>query len=53
MKLHVAVVLCMVASGLAQADGPKSGPQVGEKIPGAFLPYNVTGEDAGQRRCQV
>jgi hypothetical protein len=31
----------------------QSGPQVGEKIPGPFLPLNVTGPDAGKKACQV
>jgi hypothetical protein len=42
-----------VATGLAVAAEMKSGPQKGEKIPGPFNPLNVTGEDAGQKRCLV
>jgi hypothetical protein len=42
----------LVGSALA-ADALRSGPQTGEKIPGPFSPLNVTGEDAGQKRCQV
>jgi len=53
MKPSLALMLVLAAGGLALAEVPKSGPQVGERIPGAFLPYNVTGDDAGQRRCQV
>jgi hypothetical protein len=41
-------------AGTASADGPlKSGPQVGENIPGAFHPLNVTGDAAGRRQCLV
>ena len=43
----------LLAGGLVWADGPKSGPQVGDEIPGAFSPLNITGQDAGQKRCQV
>ena len=30
----------------------KSGPEVGKSVP-AFNPLNVTGSDAGEKRCQV
>jgi hypothetical protein len=33
--------------------GLKSGPEVGESIPGAFHPLNVTGPGAGSRVCQI
>jgi hypothetical protein len=29
----------------------KSGPQAGEKVPGPFEPFNVTGPDAGKKAC--
>jgi hypothetical protein len=29
----------------------KSGPQVGQDVPGPFQPLNVTGEKAGQKNC--
>jgi hypothetical protein len=44
--------LLLVGSLLA-ADGLKSGPQPGQNIPGAFHPLNVTGDDAGTKRCLV
>jgi hypothetical protein len=48
------VVACaLLAGGAFAADVVKSGPQTGEKLPGPFNPLNVTGEDAGQKRCQV
>lgn len=36
-----------------QADqaGVRSGPQVGERVPGPFHPYNVNGESAGEEAC--
>jgi len=37
----------------AAAAGLKSGPQVGDHIPGVFHPLNVTGASAGQRACQI
>jgi len=33
--------------------GLRSGPQVGESIPGVFNPLNVTGPGAGLRICQI
>jgi hypothetical protein len=33
--------------------GLKSGPQVGESLPGVFHPLNVTGPGAGLRICQI
>jgi hypothetical protein len=43
----------LLAGGLVWAEAPKSGPQAGDEIPGAFNPLNITGPDAGQKRCQV
>jgi hypothetical protein len=40
----------VVANGLAQ-DALKSGPQVGQKVPGPFHPVNVTGKFAGEKHC--
>jgi hypothetical protein len=47
----LAVVL-LVGSALA-ADALKSGPQIGDRLPGPFSPLNVTGDAAGQKLCQV
>ena len=49
--LSVAVVL--LAGGAAAADGLRSGPQVGERIPGGFGALFVNGDHAGKRRCPV
>jgi hypothetical protein len=57
MKHSIAVgtvlAAALLAGSAAEADKPKSGPQVGERIPGPFNPLNINGEDAGQKRCQV
>ena len=34
-------------------DAPKSGPQAGDRLPGAFHPTNVTGAQAGKKNCLV
>ena len=49
-------VLALVASALlltsVYAGGTlKSGPQVGQDVPGPFHPLNVTGEKAGKKNC--
>ena len=49
-NLFAAAVVAVLGGGLVAAD-LKSGPQTGEKVPGAFHPYNVTGEDAGKAAC--
>ena len=45
--------LALLAGSVGRAEGPKSGPQAGQEIPGPFNPLNITGQDAGQKRCQV
>jgi len=51
-NLLAALLIGLVGSGIALAGSIKSGPQVGEKVPGPFKPLNVTGPDAGQPSCQ-
>jgi hypothetical protein len=36
---------------LAAADAPRSGPPVGEELPGTFEPVYLTGPDAGRKTC--
>ena len=43
---------CIRLSGAAQ-EPLKSGPKVGDEIPGSFYPLNITGADAGKKRCLV
>ena len=51
--LGASLAAALVMGCVLAADAPKSGPQVGDRIPGPFNPLNVTGDDAGQKRCQV
>jgi hypothetical protein len=44
------ITLVFTASGFA-GDTLQSGPQVGQRVPGAFEPWNVTGPDAGKKSC--
>jgi hypothetical protein len=51
-KLFAALVVGVAAlGGVAVAADLKSGPQVGEDVPGPFHPLNVNGEDAGKKAC--
>lgn len=52
-KLGVAslATFALVIGGVWAAEGLKSGPQTGEKVPGPFHPLNVTGESAGEKQC--
>ena len=47
----LAVATVAVLGGFVVAADLKSGPQTGDKVPGAFHPYNVNGEDAGKTAC--
>lgn len=47
------LAMVLLVGGAIAADDLKSGPQVGENIPGAFNPLNCNGSDAGQKRCLV
>jgi hypothetical protein len=49
----LACVAGVVLTSSVLADGLKSGPQPGAKLPGAFHPLNVTGSDAGKKSCLV
>jgi hypothetical protein len=45
-------ILSLVAVlGVYAQNGLKSGPQVGEKVPGPFHPLNINGEAAGKKNC--
>jgi hypothetical protein len=47
-----ASLLSLVAvMGVYAQNGVKSGPQVGEKVPGPFHPLNINGEAAGKKNC--
>ncbi len=50
--LLIASVLSLVAVlGVQAQNSVKSGPQVGEKVPGPFHPLNINGEKAGKKNC--
>jgi hypothetical protein len=54
MARGVAAGLVALAAVVLVGAGPssiKSGPQVGERVPGPFEPLNVTGPDAGEQCC--
>jgi len=42
--------LVLVAS-VSAGEAVKSGPQVGENVPGPFHPLNINGASAGQKNC--
>jgi len=46
-----AVALVLFVGSAFAAEPVKSGPQVGEKVPGPFHPLNVNGEMAGKKHC--
>jgi hypothetical protein len=44
----------LLAGGMVYAgESPKAGLQVGDRLPGAFSPLNVTGAHAGRKHCLV
>jgi len=45
------LAVALLAGGLMAADAVKSGPQVGEKVPGPFHPLNINGAAAGKKNC--
>jgi len=53
MRLVAAALALAVAFGgvVAAEKSVKSGPQVGEKVPGPFQPLNITGPAAGEKSC--
>jgi len=55
MRKHRIAVTCLTlaltAGMVFAAEGLKSGPQVGQKVPGPFRPLNINGEAAGQKFC--
>jgi len=54
MRLRSTLVLAVVLlAGSARADDLKSGPQVGDDIPGRFNPLWLNGDYAGKRSCPV
>lgn len=52
-KSLFSVAVVGLVAGLVAAGEIKSGPQPGDKFPGAFHPLNVTGEAKGEKKCLV
>jgi hypothetical protein len=50
-KFGIATIALFLGLSVMAAEGMKSGPQVGEKVPGPFEPLNVTGSSAGEKAC--
>ena len=46
-----AVALVLFAGSVFAAEPVKSGPQVGDKVPGPFHPLNINGDQAGKKSC--
>jgi hypothetical protein len=55
MKYGMVVAACAAAlvlvAGVSAGENVKSGPQVGETVPGPFQPLNINGKAAGQKNC--
>jgi hypothetical protein len=49
--LSASVLSLALVLGVAAQDAVKSGPQVGQKVPGPFHPLNINGESAGKKNC--
>ncbi len=45
------LVVLLVSGSSFGAEPVKSGPQAGQRVPGAFEPLNITGPDAGKKSC--
>jgi hypothetical protein len=44
-------MIVLVVGSAAAAGTVRSGPQVGVKVPGPFLPLNINGPEAGKKAC--
>lgn len=51
LGIALAGALALGVVSALKAEAPKSGPQVGEKVPGPFHPLNINGEKAGEKNC--
>src|SRR5437868_4413974 len=47
----LAAAVAVALGGVVAAEEPKSGPAVGQRVPGPFHPLNINGEDAGKKAC--
>src|SRR5262245_43382713 len=54
MNLRTTIGVCLAfvtLLGAASGEPLKSGPRVGDELPGTFHPMNVTGPEAGKKTC--
>jgi hypothetical protein len=51
MLIRSATIALVLFASSAFAGELKSGPQVGEKVPGPFHPLNINGDAAGKKNC--
>jgi len=51
MFTRACFILVLLTVPVLAGGTAKSGPQVKEKVPGPFLPLNVTGSNAGEKAC--
>jgi hypothetical protein len=51
MFVRACLVVALVSASALGAEPVKSGPQTGQRVPGAFEPLNITGPDAGKKSC--
>jgi hypothetical protein len=50
-QLFAAAVVTVFAGAALAADAVKSGPQVGDTLPGPFHPLNINGKNANEKNC--
>lgn len=53
LGIFAAILLsaALIVGGVQAGGAVKSGPKVGDDVPGAFHPLNVTGEEKGKKAC--
>jgi hypothetical protein len=51
MVQGLAMILALACGLAAAGENIKSGPQVGQTLPGPFHPMNINGENAGEKCC--
>jgi hypothetical protein len=51
MKTAIALCSILMFTSMLSAEPVKSGPQVGDKLPGPFEPFNVNGTNSGEECC--
>lgn len=54
-RMAAGVIMCaaLMVVGVSAGQALKSGPQVGQSLPGPFHPLNCTGAEEGNKHCLV